>query len=385
MIIDKINKNFICFSIIFFSCYSLIVSINPLLRLIPAVGCILLIFINTFNNNSTKNIIFMMLFVVYIVFSTFYRSYMEIFYGIYMYVFLIFSLTVNKEIIFDIFNKKYFWLLIYFISVVGVIYVDLYGSINIGNSYDSLGMTKAVSKEWYTNGIVRNPGFTDGSVSVAFILLFSYLIIINNYFRLNNVFSFLILIFLFLFNLYVLNLTTTKTAMYFNIIIFLLYFFSTRFVNMASKVILTLFILLSYFFMFNGVVIYSGKNTLLVRMYDTWPEAFEILNSMPAKFFGMGFGSIGTPLIFSKSMVSNPADNFLVYLYVTFGLVSVFFIFYFLFKFSLNNVIYKKIFYLTFICLIGVGFTYNLVEFPFASLMLGMYVNVILYSVNFKV
>jgi hypothetical protein len=61
---------------------------------------------------------------------------------------------------------------------------------------------------------------------------------------------------------------------------------------------------------------------LLLRIGDTWPDAWRWISNNQIFPFGVGLGGIGGPQRFYAQDWFNPADNVFIYLYANFGLLA---------------------------------------------------------------
>ena len=129
-------------------------------------------------------------------------------------------------------------------------------------------------------------------------------------------------------------------------------------------------------------------NTMLIRIYQTWPNAMLLLENPVQYFIGKGFGSIGVPTYYFTPAEANSADNMFVYLYVIFGMASLIFAFYAMMKFLYfrfeSSKESKHFFIMTLVVLTG-GITSNLFEASFYSIYGGVIIGLILsYKTRFK-
>lgn len=372
--LEKLNINLMFISVTFITFSAFFLTINPILRFVYPVLMLILIPINIiyFKNNKVNWFLFILFIFIYFLISIFNSGINSALFGLYVFIVLIYSMTISYKVLNEFLISYKFWLFILFSSVFGVIYVNLVGSVYQGVEYEGFGSAKQISKDWTTSGINRNPGFTDSSVTVAALIVLSGTLsicgILKNKIRILNV---CISILLLILMIYATILSTTKTMLATIFIIFLIFFFSIRIKFFILQCITFLYILASFFFLFYGRRDYWGDNTLLVRFYSTWPESLDLLKNDFEKIIGGGLGAIGAPLSV-KGISGYPADNFLVYLYVIFGFFSILGSFYFL----LNIFFIKKIYLsnetlLVYIILLIGCLTYNVVELPIYSVFLG--------------
>jgi hypothetical protein len=67
-------------------------------------------------------------------------------------------------------------------------------------------------------------------------------------------------------------------------------------------------------------------SSLLLRIGNTWPDAWRWIARNEIFPFGVGLGGIGGPQRFYAQDFFNPADNVFIYLYANFGLLALFYI-----------------------------------------------------------
>lgn len=320
-------------------------------------------------------------------------SFVQAAFGLYIMIPFFYCVTYNNIISSYIFseNQKIYYFL--FISCcIGILYVNLFGAPWLGGIVNIGGVDKVISRDWTTSGVLRNPGFTAASFDAATLLMIcSFFIIFKS---IENK-KYLISIFIFSVGIYFIYLTTTKTTIVTLVIALLLMFIPTFIAKIFVKLIILCSVLFSYFYMVPQLKydVYDPKNTLLMRMYSTWPRAISLLDDSLSIIIGKGFGAIGTPAQYFSPRFYSPGDNILVYGYVIAGFVSVILVFIFLFKFLFSRfhdrVMGKQYYLISFCILIG-GVTYNLFESVFYSISLGILVgcifnkNVCMLSLRFS-
>lgn len=113
--------------------------------------------------------------------------------------------------------------------------------------------------------------------------------------------------------------------------------------------------------------------SLLERMLNTWPDAFEILQKQGNVFLGRGIGAMGVSQVYFESQFYSPGDNLFVYALGFFGMMS---IVYFLCIYKLAQKIDLKsdLFYYNFILFFIIyGTLINVIETNFMLLFLGIW------------
>lgn len=112
------------------------------------------------------------------------------------------------------------------------------------------------------------------------------------------------------------------------------------------------------------------------RINTTWPAAFDLLKLNGNLLYGRGLGGIGFPQMFGDASHYNPADSAMVYLFITFGVLSLVYIYATLL--ALKNSASSTPTYI-WRCTIGwliywcvYGLTTNTIENPFLMFLLGL-------------
>lgn len=388
-LLEKIKINFIFVYIVFLSIYAPVTEFFSETRFIFSGFAFLVGLISLFFLKNKKIILILPIFIFYFLISVNNFGLSRALYGWYIYAFFIFSFTLNRQSIVIFFDKKIiFWTTVLLINIIAVLYVDKNGSPWLGASTESFGVERVVSKDWTAAGIMRNPGFTSNSVTVACLLILSYIMSYISIAKTSNLFAKVYFIFLLPLIAYSIYLTTTKTEILCLFFVVVLMLFKDKYVEFVSKILILIMIITSYVFLFSPIKEYWGNNTLLIRFFQMWPSAFQLLDNNLSLLIGKGFGSIGSAQNFDNpTVISNPGDNLLVYLYVSFGVFSIFFILYFifnLFRFKYDiNFVKKKYFYIILMILVFNSFTYNLIELSVFAILFGIFVKVFM-NLRFK-
>jgi hypothetical protein len=112
------------------------------------------------------------------------------------------------------------------------------------------------------------------------------------------------------------------------------------------------------------------------RVTYTWPKAFELFNYGGNAIMGRGLGGIGLAQFVFEGSRANAADNFMLYVYVTFGVLGIFYVYRILF--SLKDAASHVSRYL-WGCVLGwltfgflYGMTTNIVDAPFFMFVFGL-------------
>lgn len=325
-------------------------------------------------------ILLMIFLSIYILIGMNNNSLISSIFGIYIFIPFLFSFLYSAELFQRIFTNNFKFNLFYFLScAVGIFYVNQFGAEWIGAEQEIAGVTKVVSRDWISNGMMRNPGFTGTSVSSATLIIITCTFLGYTFLEKRRFISLLVV---FGLSAYLIYLTTTKTTMVTLGFVFILMFCSSFLTKYAVKITFLLLTLFSYYCMFNISNVSTGMltNTMLIRMYQTWPNAMLLLETPMQYFFGKGFGSIGVPTYYFTPALANSADNMYVYLYVIFGVFSVLLSFFFIMKFlsfrlSLSKST-KQFLIMSLVILTG-GITSNLFEASFYSVYGGVIIGMI--------
>ncbi|MFQ3544387.1 O-antigen ligase family protein [Halobacillus rhizosphaerae] len=122
------------------------------------------------------------------------------------------------------------------------------------------------------------------------------------------------------------------------------------------------------------------------RLVSTWPQAIELFKNTYFNLFGRGVGGIGTAQMYFENNLYNPADNFFIYIYVTFGIISFLFIIILFIKLiSLKLERFGEFYIVVSIySLLIFGATLNVIESTYIisllGLILGLYIKQTLFS-----
>lgn len=290
--------------------------------------------------------------------------------------------------------KKYiviWWL----IATIGVLLNSQIRFPWIGESYQVMGQSVQTARDWTTAGLDRLAGFSRASYAASNqIALFCMVILAMRISLLRKLIVWII-------STIAVYLTTSKVTLFIMVIapilIVIINVFQSkskqdipskqtvRLATMMVTILAATMVLLPIFSLttFSNVShsdghVFLNLNSLYERMWRMWPQAWDLIldeGNPILMIFGRGLGGIGTPQIFFEALRQNSADNFFVYIYVMFGIASVFFI-----RFLIVNL--KKwadsgntnflIYFALTISVIIIGITSNVVENATSLLVLGM-------------
>ncbi len=317
-----------------------------------------------------------------------------------LYGFKIYFPVIYGLSIWPIISKRFKLLMItllwFFVTAVIGVYINkLLGQMPWeGNFYDTAFGTVAGTKVWTTFGQSRLPGFARASYDAAMVIAISGLaglvLFTKAYIRL--------LISIAAFT--AIYLTTSKGMIQaFFILAFVFLIFRSDSINSRVSKILAIFLGLISIFMPVFVTFFDITSTVNMRNVPTillslwerfswmWPDGFGILKHWYQYVIGAGLGSIGIPAQFTLPLGYGwSADNFFVDAYVNFGLLSLIYIGYLLFKIAS----FKSNHLLTgwvngyFILFFAYGATTNLIGSPFLAVFLGLSFGIFAYSHSIK-
>lgn len=302
--------------------------------------------------------------------------------GYKLYMFILLGIACYETFQANIHIATRWFIAVYVISIAGVAInwgVDMPWT---GSTFDSAAGDTAVSVEWTSGGIPRLSGFARASYDAATIIATTTIPI-----ALLPSLGFLSRAFILLLSTAVIALTTSKgaiLAMAF-ITIYVLFFSKSNKKNgvpaliMAAPAIsLTIPLLLSAYQMKAeiGGSLWWLLSSFAVRINWMWPKAFESLSRHIDWIAGRGLGGIGFPQRFSEASIYNSADNIMVYLFVSFGVFAIFYVYWILLKLKENAPSTPNYIWHCLICwliyLNVYGFTTNLVEGPFFGFFMGI-------------
>lgn len=270
------------------------------------------------------------------------------------------------------------------VTVFGVVlnyFMDMPWS---GAYFETAAGDMALSKEWTAGGVSRIAGFTRVSWDAAIITVSAIMpIMCLQALR----WPWKILIFVLAFG--VVFLTTTKGAMIglAGVGLFLCFHLMSKarnklgFLFFLAPLVVFALPLFAYLGGASGssfeeaaAILYSFVD----RVTYTWPKAFELFSYGGNPIMGRGLGGIGLAQFVFESSRANAADNFMLYLYVTFGVLGIFYVYRILF--ALNTASSHISRYL-WGCVLGwltfgflYGMTTNIVDAPFFMFVLGLIV-----------
>ena len=230
-------------------------------------------------------------------------------------------------------DRPNFWLLVWFVLCVGIYINYFYRFPWIGLNVEVGDVSISANREWHALGIPRLSGFSrtsyDGAVII--LLLFSYLLA-----RLRNVLLRAVTV---IGSAAAIALTTSKGVVLAFVVTLLLFPATTLIRRFAPRLELLVPLSVAGVATMGALIplislqlpvprLREGSpeawifSSLVARAWDTWPRAIELLSGWEF-LSGRGIGGIGAAQALFEPQLSNPADNFFIYLYVTGGAIGI--------------------------------------------------------------
>lgn len=250
-----------------------------------------------------------------------------------------------------------------------------------GELFDSAVGEVAVTREWTTGGVSRLSGFARASFDASTFLtvLGSAIALIPTLDRKYRA----LVIGTTIFAVYA---TTSKGSLL--ALVFITPFIYLNWSNSKNRVpawlVVTPLLLLAipaslYLFQYRLTVssqLWALLSSFAERVNWMWPRAFDLMQSPWTIVFGRGLGGIGFPQRFGEGNLYNSADNTMVYLYVTFGAFSIFYVYTIIRKLSINASTIPPYIWNCFLAWLiywfAYGFTTNIIENGPFSFCLGL-------------
>lgn len=280
---------------------------------------------------------------------------------------------------------------IWTIAVVGVLVNKFVPFPWSGASYQVLGYNVDSAREWHAFStmqvIERLPGFSRANFAVANQILVTSAIL---FVRLSDI-RFKAVI--YAMSVYAIYLTTSKSPLAIELLLPLAIFgyytavdhsIGTAYVRSSIALLLLAIIappLIQNFgrgFVVSSEASFLNFSSFWDRVSVTWPLAFELIKLDQSSWewvFGRGLGGIGSAQYLLSPSTANSADNLFVFLYVTFGLLSVALV-YCLFKgisyWCTANVKVSRDLYVLAVASLGIGITTTTIESVFPCVAMGL-------------
>ena len=228
---------------------------------------------------------------------------------------------------------------IFFIATAGVLLNTVVRYPWVDASYEVLGRQMVAARDWQAYGMPRLSGFTRASYTAAAQILICYVALEHRTKRL------LWRAIFWAAGLAAIYYTTSKSPMLAMAMLPLSYFLVGRIRDSgaarrrwAAAAVMGFWLALvfagPFLAMTYGPQLYpagtgvgADYSSFADRVLNTWPKAIAMIDRYnPVQWvFGRGLGSIGSPQQLSHPDSYNPGDNLAIYLFVTFGMVSLLF------------------------------------------------------------
>ncbi len=253
-----------------------------------------------------------------------------------------------------------------------------------GFEYEIGGVVVEGSRQWWSTGFARLAGFSRAFFAAAdqTILLATLLLATVRGFQwgLRTI--------VWVVTGIVLVLTTTKTVV--GVFIVLTFFFVLR--TWLPQVVWRLAVLpialvgivlpvstavVNYRLNLDGGISLLLFRSFGIRLTEMWPNTLALITEHGNVFLGRGIGGIGAAQRFFEASLHSSADNLYLYLYVTFGALSLALVFMCLYSVRYLNLKENRLDILVYALLLSIllkGITSNLVESASAAISLGIVV-----------
>jgi hypothetical protein len=310
---------------------------------------------------------------------------LQVIFGIKIFIPFFLGITLSNTLYKSLEKYRYLFLIFFILVCCGVI-INVYIEYPwIGFAYDIGDSQIEGVRKWTTFGIARLSGLARSSIDAAIHISILYICVIV-FFK-KKLFHIVLLP----LAATALLLTTTKGATLSFILVVLAYVLtlldSSRYLIVKkSNFLLFIVSILCLIIPVFSLIIFQyitleGQTLLLLfsswqdRLEIIWPQALELLNDRGSLILGRGIGGIGTAQKYFEPHLYNPGDSLFVYFYCSFGIPSILFFIFLMYKcFFLDSSRYRKDLFtlLILIFLISYGFTTAVVESSFATVFLGL-------------
>lgn len=281
---------------------------------------------------------------------------------------------------------------IWLIAILGVFLNQYYLWPWIGYEYEISNQLIAASREWYTTGIMRLPGFSKASFEAAAQILLLGLALLFSNIRLTY------RVVIWVASVGAILLTTSKTPLgiwvFISFIIFLHELIPrTRSIIKILPVVFSftgILLPFSYLLSANELITRIARTdnkwrfslSFLERVESLWPNTLSMLTENGSLLFGRGIGGIGVAQNYFEKARYSPADNLSLYLIGLFGIFGVLILVCFalgLYSSQLKDQKDKFMFFLA-ISLLMEGWTVNVLESSYFSIAFGLTFAHVVYS-----
>lgn len=309
---------------------------------------------------------------------------LQVLFGVKIFFPLFLGITCYVNI-YKMFEKfSYLFILFFIIVCCGVILNNYVEYPWTGFSYELGDAQIEGVREWATFGIARLSGLARSSIDAATHVSILYICLLVFFQKKLFHIALLPLALIALF------LTTTKGAILAFVLVVITYllFLSesvSKFKYKISNLMLVCVVLICATTPLLSYIIFQYfhlKDQLLLllfsswqdRLENIWPQALELLTERGSLIIGRGIGGIGTAQRYYEPSLYNPGDSLFVYLYCIFGIPSIYFFTFIIYKALFLNAFTSKKDLFTLLILvffISYGFTTAILENSVIAVILG--------------
>lgn len=306
-----------------------IINKEPLIYL-PKILLISILLPSLFQMRTNKLILLIsiLLFAYSIIGYLYMHSIMQVVFGLWIVAPFLCGIQ-SEPILFN--NRKIFMIIIasiYIVALIGILVDHYFDMPWEGFIYSLYASEIEATRKWTTMGFSRLSGFSRASFDVAIQILFlsTYLVIYTK--------NKLLKASLWIVGLTAIVMTTQKGAVLsaiFTTLFLLSYtriraFYWKLFIFGCGLVVIASPILSVTYG--SNLNLNSTLSRFLLRSFEdrmllTWPDAFKLLHDNGSLIIGRGIGGIGIPQRYFEVLSYNPGDNFFIYLFITYGLLSI--------------------------------------------------------------
>lgn len=274
-----------------------------------------------------------------------------------------------------------FTVIIWAIAVMGVL-LDVFVSLPWEGSGYSIGeIWVSASREWYTSGIPRLAGFSQGSIAAANQILFFGILVLT--LIKGAWWRFLV----WLISLSAILLTTMKTPLFAWLILgmylvvrgivprVLLRVTPLIVSGFAIALPVAAYVLSQYEIHISDMSLGMWFQSFGTRLSATWPNALKMIGANGNVLVGRGMGGIGTPQKYFEPLLYSPGDSILVYLYGVLGVLGIAVLIWYAKRGSAaaaRRDAQGQFVFMVSLAVLLMGVTSNIVESAEASLFLGL-------------
>ncbi len=352
---------------------------------LPKLFLIFSVFTVTFRGFFKKKLgrpfalLFWVLVYSFLIANFYIRNVLQMLFGLWVIVPFVYGVLIGPIVIKNLNGFRKYILFLWIIAVTGIFANLFYKWPWIGFSYEIANITVEGTREWFTGGFERLPGFARISAAAAGQILMLGLLLIFSYK------SSLVKTFIWLATGVAILLTTTKTTVGIWIILTILFLFSKTPLFKFLRFLPFLLSLVVIMLPFSTLIIDYNLNIqsfythLLLASFEerltfTWPWTINMVLHHGSFISGRGIGGIGASQAYFEKQLYSPADNLSLYLFGLFGVfgLTMLIVIGLLITLNIDNTkLGRLIFYLAIACFLE-GLSLNVVEEPFFATCLGV-------------